>query len=143
MTDWMKTNKKLFSLSLCPAVSLLILLVPGCIKETKPVALVNRSPLIVDDAMQQRKWPVTVVHFQNGETPAWPTEFALEHPADEPKLLPILTDGPLFLANVFAMPFDIALNPPWERVIYPAGVAEPSYTGIPPVPPKVAPIDRA
>jgi hypothetical protein len=106
------------------------------VKDTKPVALVDRSPLIVDEAMQQRNWQRTVVRFQNGETPAWATGFLLEHPKDEPKLLPILTDGPMFLENVLVLPVDYVLNPPWQRAIFPAGVVEPSFTAVPPLPPK-------
>jgi len=113
--------------SLCP-----ILLLTGCLKETKPVAVVNRAPLIVDEAMQQRTWPRSVVRFQNGETPAGPTLFVLEHPKNTPKWTPILTDGPLFMANIVAMPIGFVFTPAWERVIYPAGVTEPSFTAVPP-----------
>jgi hypothetical protein len=100
----------------------LLFLLPGCVKDTAPAAQVNRSPLIVDEAMQRRNWSRTVVRFQNGETPSWATGFILEHPNSEPKLLPVLTDGPMFLENVALLPIDYVLNPPWERVIYPTGV---------------------
>ncbi len=119
-----------------PLSAIVILCQPGCVKESKPVASVNRSPLIIDEAMQQRQWSRTVVHFQNGETPAGPTGFILEHPANTPRLVPILTDGPLFLANVVFMPIDFAINPPWQRTIYQQGVVEPSFTGVPPLPPR-------
>jgi len=102
------------------------------VKETKPVAVVNRSPLIVDEAMQQRNWPRSVVRFQNGETPSAPTGFVLAHAKDAPKWTPVLTDGPLFMVNIFAMPVGYVFTPPWERVIYPAGVVEPSFTAVPP-----------
>ncbi len=115
-----------------------VLLLGGCFKETKPVALVDRSPLIIDEAMQQRNWPRTVVRFQNGETPAGPTGFILQHSPDAPAWTPVLTDGPLFMANVIAMPIGYMFTSPWHRVIYPAGVAEPSYTAVPPIPPKQA-----
>jgi hypothetical protein len=114
------------------SLSSIFFLAPGCVKETKPVAAVNKSPLIVDEAMQQRNWPRSVVRFQNGETPAVATGFVLQHPKDAPKWAPVLTDGPLFLANVFVMPIGYVFTPPWTRVIYPAGVAEPSFTGVPP-----------
>jgi hypothetical protein len=110
----------------------IVLAMSGCVKETKPVALVNRSPLIVDDAMQQRKWSRSVVRFQNGETPSAPTGFVLAHAGNAPKWTPVITDGPLFLANVMVMPVGYVFTPPWERVIYPAGVVEPSYTAVPP-----------
>jgi hypothetical protein len=130
------SNMKKRCCSILYALSSTLALTTGCLKETKPVALVSRPPLIVDEAMQQRPWGRTVVRFQNGETPAGPTGFLLAHPAYTPKLLPAVTDTPMFLENVFLMPVDYAINPPWRRMIYPAGVVEPSYTGIPPVPPK-------
>jgi hypothetical protein len=120
-----------------PLSSILVgLLLSGCVKETKPVAAVSKAPLIVDEAMQQRQWHRSVVRFQNGESPAGPTEFALAHPDNTPALIPIITDGPMFLINVGISPLDVMINPPWTRVIYPAGVIEPSYTGVPPQPPK-------
>ena len=109
-----------------------IVALTGCLKETKPVATVNRAPLIVDEAMQLRTWPRSVVRFQNGETPAGPTMFVLEHPKNAPKWTPVLTDTPLFVINIFAMPVGAIFTPPWERVIYPAGVTEPSFTEVPP-----------
>ena len=48
------TMRKRVRAILYPLSSILFLL-PGCVKDTKPVALVDRSPLIVDEAMQQRK----------------------------------------------------------------------------------------
>ena len=115
------------------SLSAILFLTPGCAKDTKPVAVVNRSPLIVDEAMQQRNWDRSVVRFQNGETPATPTEFVLEHSKNAPKWTPVLTDGPLFLVNIVALPVGCVVTPPWERVIYPAGVVEPSYTAAPPI----------
>jgi hypothetical protein len=120
---------------LYPVFSILII-TTGCVKDTKPVAAVDKTPLIVDEAMQARDWPRTTVRFQNGETPAAPTGFILQHSPDAPKWTPILTDGPMFLANTLLMPVGYLFTPPWTRVIYPAGVAEPSYTAIPPIPPE-------
>ena len=96
------------------------------------MAVVNRAPLIVDEAMQLRTWPRSVVRFQNGETPAGPTTFVLQHSKDAPKWAPVLTDGPMFMANIVAMPIGLVFTPPWTRVIYPAGVTEPSFTAVPP-----------
>jgi hypothetical protein len=104
----------------------------GCLKQTEPVAVVNRAPLIVDDAMQQRHWTRSVARFQNGETPSAPTGFILAHAPNTPKWTPLITDGPLFLANVFVMPVGYVFTPSWTRVIYPSGVVEPSFTGVPP-----------
>ncbi len=128
-----KLNAGRFSRAILYSLSSIFLLTTGCMKETKPVALVNRSPLIVDEAMQQRHWARSVEHFQNGETPAGPTLFILAHPKNAPKWTPTITDGPLFLANIAAMPVGAIFTPPWTRVIYPAGVVEPSYIATPPI----------
>src|SRR5580700_3048177 len=102
-------------------LSSILLLTTGCMKETKPVAAVDKSPLIVDEAMQQRNWPRTTVRFQNGETPAGPTGFVLKHSPDAPKWTPALTDAPMCVANICLVPFGYLFTPPWTRVIYPAG----------------------
>jgi len=127
-----RSKMALFSHAILYPLSSILIFAPGCAKETKPVATVNRAPLIVDEAMQQRNWSRSVVRFQNGETPAVPTGFKLQHNPNAPKWTPVLTDGPLFMANLIVMPIGYAFTPPWKRVIYPAGVAEPSYTAIPP-----------
>ncbi len=105
----------------------------GCLKETTPVAPVSHAPLIVDEAMQRRAWPRSVVRYANGETAAWPTWFVLQHRPDAPKWAPVLTDGPLFLVNVIAMPIGLAFTPAWTQVIYPLGTIEPSYNAMPPL----------
>ncbi len=108
----------------------------GCLKHTKEVAVTSHAPLIVDEAMQRRQWPRTVARFQNGETPATPTGFLLQHNPRAPKWAPALTDGPLFVANIFAIPVAYAFTPAWQTVIYPSGVTEPSYNAMPQLPPE-------
>ena len=110
----------------------------GCLKETAPVAPVSHAPLVIDEAMQRRQWKPVAVHYQNGETPAWPTGFILQHSPDAPKWAPLVTDGPLFLANVLVMPIGYAVTPGWTRVIYPTGVVGPTYNAMPPLPPPSA-----
>jgi hypothetical protein len=108
----------------------------GCLKQTAPPGEVSTAPLVVDEAMQRRRWSPVAVHYQNGETPAWPTGFVLDHRPDTPKWAPAFTDTPLFLANIFAMPIGYAFTPGWTRVIYPNGVVPPTYNAMPPLPAK-------
>jgi hypothetical protein len=110
--------------------------ITGCVKETKPVAMTSHAPLIIDEAMQQRKWPMSVAHFANGETPAGPTGFVLEHNPAAPKWMLAFTDGPLFGVNIAAMPIGYLFTAPWQQVIYPSGVVEPTYNAMPPLSPK-------
>ena len=110
-------------------------LLAGCLKQTAPPAQVSTAPLVIDAAMERRQWPVVSAQYQNGETPAWPTGFVLAHSPDAPKWAPVLTDTPLFLANIFAMPIGYAVTPGWTRVIYPNDVVPPTYNAMPPLPP--------
>ena len=107
----------------------------GCLKPQEPPGPVSRAPMVIDQAMERRRWQTVAVHYQNGETRAWPTGFVLAHSPDAPKWTPAVTDGPLFLANVFAMPIGYAFTPGWSHVIYDTGVVEPTYTAVPPLPP--------
>src|SRR5581483_1744996 len=57
----------------------------GCAtKQPPPPEPVSHAPLIVDDAMRQRQWPISVAHYANGQTVAWPTGSLLKHPDTEP-----------------------------------------------------------
>ncbi len=118
----------------CLLSSILAAALPGCVKQTKPPATISRAPLVVDEAMQMRVWPKSVVRFQNGETPAWPTGFVLEHNPKAPKWMPVATDGPLFVINMFALPIGYAWTTPWTPVVYPSGVVPPTYNAMPPLP---------
>jgi hypothetical protein len=122
------TARLLAALSAAPLLS-------GCLKHTEPPAAVSRAPLVIDEAMERRQWRTVAVHFQNGETPAWPTGFVLAHRPDAPKWAPVVTDTALFLANVVAMPIGYAVTPGWTSVIYANDVVPPSYNAMPPLPP--------
>ncbi len=117
------------------AVAVLVLAAAGCLKQTAPPAPLSHAPLIIDPAMERRQWPAVTAYYQNGETPAWPTGFVLAHRPDAPKWVPVVTDGPLFLANIAAMPIGYAFTPGWTRVIYPTAVVGPTYNAMPPLPP--------
>ncbi len=108
----------------------------GCtVKQQQYPDAVDRGPLVVDEAMQQRQWPPSVAHWANGQTPAWPTAFLLE-PQNDPAWQAAATDTPLFVVNCLAMPVVSLFTPPWDVVIYPRGEIEPTYTAMPPLPAK-------
>ena len=113
----------------------LLLAAAGCLKTTEPPAALSRQPLVVDEAMQQRQWPAVAVNYQNGQTPAWPTGFVLGHSPDAPRWAPIVTDTPLFLANILVMPVGYAFTPAWTQVIYTSGAVPPTYFAMPPLKP--------
>jgi hypothetical protein len=107
----------------------------GCLVHTAPPADLDQSPLVIDEAMQRRDWPVTVARYANGETPAFATGFVLQHSPDAPAWTPVLTDTPLFFANIAAMPVGYIFTPPWTPVAYPRGVVPPTYNAMPSYPP--------
>ena len=108
----------------------------GCLLHTAPPAAVDRSPLVVDEAMERRDWSPSVAHYANGETRAYPTGFVLGHSPDAPAWAPVVTDTPLFLSNIVAMPVGYLFTPPWTPVDYPRGVVPPTYNAMPPLPPE-------
>jgi hypothetical protein len=118
------------------AASVVLIALAGCLKTTNPPQPISRVPLVIDEAMQRRDWQPVAVHYQNGQTPAWPTGFILTHTPDAPKWAPAVTDGPLFMANVFAMPIGYAFTPAWTTVISTNEATPPTYNAMPPLPPK-------
>jgi hypothetical protein len=115
-------------------VLLASLLLSGCvIKQPPPPDPVSHAPLVVDEAMQHREWPMSVAYYQNGETPAGPTGFILSDRPDGPYWQQALADAPIFVANCIACPIVLLCTPPFQPVIYPRGITEPSYNAMPPL----------
>ena len=111
-----------------------LLAASGCAtKQPPPPEPVSHAPLIVDDAMRARQWPISVAHYANGQTPAWPTGSLLKHPDTEPYWQATVTDTPMFVANSLAQPIVFLFTPPWQRVVYHEYEIEASYNGMPPL----------
>jgi len=122
--------KSVFAVAVGPVV------LCGCeLKKDPAPASVSHTPLVIDEAMQKRQWPMSVAQYQNGATPAFQTAFLITHRSDEPDWAPTITDTPMFVANSIAAPIVFCFSPPWTRVIYPRGGVEPSYTDQPPLSP--------
>lgn len=110
--------------------------VAGCeVKKTPAPAAVSHAPLVIDEAMQNRQWPMSVAQYQNGSTPAFQTASLVTHRSDAPAWAATVTDTPIFLVNSITAPIVFCFSPPWTRVIYPRGGVEPSYTAQPPLKP--------
>jgi hypothetical protein len=117
------------------AAPALLAVVTGCaIKQTPAPDAVSHAPLVVDEAMQNRHWPVSVARYANGETYAWPTGFLLVPSPKDPIWVPAVADTPMFVANTLAMPVVYLFLPPFQTVMYPRGEIEPSYNAMPPLP---------
>lgn len=126
-----------FPLRLPAACCLLPALLPGCaIKQAPPPEPVSHAPLVIDDAMQHRQWPVSAARYANGQTVAAPTGSIFVHRANEPVWQAAFTDTPMFVANVLTIPIVYLFIPPWDTVVYPRGEVEASYHAMPPLPPR-------
>jgi hypothetical protein len=127
-----RKRRTVFSLLIFPALA-----IGGCaIKQPPPPDAVSHAPLVVDEAMQNRQWPVSVAQYANGETNAWATGFILIDRPNAPVWEASVTETPIFVANVLACPIVFLATPAWQPVIYPRGITEPSYTAQPPLPPE-------
>ena len=116
---------------------MLLAMVGGCaVKQMPQPDPVSHAPLVLDEAMQNRHWQVSVAHYANGETYAWPTGFLLVDDPKAPKWVPAVADAPIFLADTLSMPIVYCFLPPWTTVMYPRGEIEPSYNAMPPLPAK-------
>src|SRR4051794_30950248 len=112
----------------------LLAVVAGCeVKQPPKPEPVSHAPFVVDEAMRHRQWPMSVAHYANGQTVAWPTGAILRHRADEPVWQATITDAPIFVANAVSIPVVYMFTPPWQPVVYPSGEVEASYHAMPPL----------
>ena len=126
-------------LSFLPAACCLLpaILLTGCaVKQPPPLEAVSNAPLVVDDAMQHRQWPLTPVRSANGQTVAWPTATLLVDRDNEPVWQPAVAETPMFMANAVMVPVVYLFTAPWQPVAYPEGEIPASYHAMPPLPPK-------
>ena len=108
----------------------------GCeVKKEPAPESVSHAPIVIDEAMAQRQWPMSVAQYQNGSTPAYQTGAVITHRSDAPEWTNTITETPMFVANSLLTPIVFCFSPPWQRVIYPRGGVEPSYTAQPPLQP--------
>ena len=97
---------------------------------------ISHAPLVIDEAMQQRDWPVTVANYQNGSTPGWATTFLFINNPKTPPWTAAVTETPIFAFNSLISPIVLICSPPNQRIIYPSDGIEPSYNAMPPLPDK-------
>ena len=106
----------------------------GCqMKQCETPALTSHAPLVVDEAMEKRRWSISVAQYQNGATVGFPTGSVFQHRAGSPLWQETLSDTPIFLANALTMPFAYLITPPWSQMVYPSGQIEASYNAMPPL----------
>jgi hypothetical protein len=113
------------------------LLATGCALKHPPQAdPISHAPIVVDEAMQLRQWPVSVAQYQNGATPGLATTFLFINNPHTPPWTASITETPLFAFNSLISPVVLICSPPWQQIIYPSDGIEPSYNAMPPLPAK-------
>jgi hypothetical protein len=112
-------------------ITLMALAAAGCqTTVNSPVhAELNRKPLIVDPAMQQRDWDRMVTHYANGDTLAGPDLVVIRSDAPDPYQR--FFDPLVSATNDVMIPVTTVLNPPWKDVIYQGVVVPPTYNAQP------------
>ena len=100
------------------------------------------GPAGLDEAIASRDFPRTSALYANGDVAAGPVPFRYQYDAPLPqdagyerrRLLALVADPAIFVANLALLPYEIARNPPTERRVYEGVVIEPTYTAAVPLP---------
>jgi hypothetical protein len=116
------------------AILLMATLAGGCTLEREQAKGVDMQlssqPLVEDQAMRHRNWPLESWKYENTSTYAQPTELTFR-PKPLPALVNSVVDPTLFFVNILASPVAYATQPPWTPVYYRAVNIEPTYTAVP------------
>ena len=105
------------------------------IKNTPPESL--SAPVIdIDEAMQVRDWDQVTASYPSGGTVAGPIGYLYQPRDDQPLWHQGVIEMPLFFVNTVLMPCAFFDTPPWKPVAWKAATVEPTYTGVPPLPPE-------
>ena len=130
-----KTPKRPIA-TLLTAAGTLVLSLAGCQRiATSPRLPVNEEPMLVDQAMQLRDWDRSDAYYTNTSFVAGPVGFLFEPSYTNPYWSYAVLEFPLFVGQVLALPVTLWLPPPWTPVNYSGGKVEPTYHGMPPLPP--------
>lgn len=116
----------------------------GCQSKVPPATAspVNTTPLIIDDAMQQRDWERSTSYYASGATIAGGTGYLWQtHETFEPGQRRWL-DVPIAVANIVCLPVGVFVDSPFGPTTYHGEGVPPSYTAQPPLPPENTPPKR-
>jgi hypothetical protein len=108
----------------------------GCqlINKEQPLAPVNNTPLVVDEAMQLRDWERSTNHYANGATIAGGTGYVWEVADWVNQGHRRFVDAPVAVLNFASMPVGLLVNSPFEKQVIRGEMVPPTYTGQPPLP---------
>ena len=119
-------------------------LAAGCRSTYKPeYAPAPTAAVSYDEAMRLREYAQTPAFYANGDVTAGPTEFRYEYDAPAPnsrafqqrRYVATVADPAIFALNLVLLPYELVVNPPWEKRTYQGEIVEPTYTASVPLPP--------
>jgi hypothetical protein len=115
-------------------------LLAGCQRMTPPQPDgMNRTPLVVDDAMQKRDWDRQTIEYPSGATVAGGTGYLFRTSDKLPELWWRIVDPMVATDNILPLPVGVFFNPPWKPFAYRGAIVPASYTAFPQVPDDEAP----
>lgn len=118
-----------------PLAAVAVLVSTGCQRvKPAPVAALNDSPMVVDEAMQMRDWDRSTAYYQNGDTVAGFTGRYYElKPKYQDGYITRAADPVVGITNVVLLPITMAMTPPWEDVRYQGVIVPPTHHANPPM----------
>jgi hypothetical protein len=127
----------MFSIRSIWSMAMAGLVVSGCTRTNvvHPSPL-NRTPIVVDGAMQIRDFEQSAARYPSGAAVAGPTEFNYEPKHNEPEWTYYYADYGTWGLNMVLLPVYLIVTPQWNEVTYPGEVVQTTYTGQPPLPPQ-------
>jgi len=104
-------------------------LLAGCQRTgVAPVAKMNPTPMITDEAMAIRNWDQSRALYSNGSVIAYPTLFPYQSDAENNYYANVLIEPALLVAQTAALPITAVVTPPWTPVNYHGVYVDPTYT---------------
>jgi hypothetical protein len=120
----------------CVALLGLLMLAGGCQKKFQPdIAKLNDRPILIDNAMKQRRWNQTHVDYADGGTPAWSTGFKYESRPGHDWWMDQIFSPAVFIGQVIAMPVVLVSDYPNQIRTYRGVTVPPTWHAIPPLEP--------
>ena len=114
-----------------------VALLAGCqgLVQQSAQSPLNETPLIVDEAMQQRDdWDRSTAYYANGATVAGGTDYVWQTHETVPPEYRRLSDAPVAVLNFASMPVGAFTNSSAKKQVYRGESVPPSFHGNPAVP---------
>jgi hypothetical protein len=117
----------------------------GCVQRITTATRVEHADttMEIDEAMQIRDWDRSTAYYTNQGFVAGATGFWFQPAYYQPEWVYPILETPLFLGQALILPVTIFFPPPWADVRYAGATIEPTYHGVPPLPPPVAGSEEA